>query len=458
MAEAPRAEAPRAEAAAAAPPLAPPANNLKALDLGEYIREVAPYTEEQEKRIATFFKKRERFPAMFTYNKAGDLTVFNKAGTLEDTIRLKTFVPLDPDQREVIDQERLDALGEAQLRYEAAMVTLREATEQYKTTGNLQPVLAAQKATAEADQVLTRVRYGSRGIQSLPNPEIREVHFDKPKEGRKLFPMTGDPFKKELFRLIVREHSYLKFNGAYVDSPPDAEGEAADLPAAAGRDSDATVRQKLRDGRWARIFFEADDGPSGFLSPFWPVEFTMQTETGETIRYFTGSQAWEYARAKEMGNENLMKAILQTRSTRTMRFVTKTLVAQPKNPKELWLQIFTAIYDQHPELRDRLLATGTDALVFADVRKGPSGTGFGERSKETLDASKWTGENAVGYALETLRYQMREGTVKEGTAVAADGAPEQAVITEEQQAAARTGAIIGQRKRFFPKGKGAAGP
>jgi hypothetical protein len=48
---------------------------------------------------------------------------------------------------------------------------------------------------------------------------------------------------------------------------------------------------------------------------------------------------------------------------------------------------------------------------------------------------------------------MREGTVKEGTAVAADGAPERAVITEDQQAAARTGAIIGQRKKFFPKGK-----
>jgi len=445
-------------AAAPADAAAPPAKNLKPLDLGEYIREVAPYTEEQEKRIATFFKKRERFPALFTYNKAGDLTVFNKAGTLEDTIRLKTFVPLDPEQREVIDQERLDALGEAELRYEAAIFTLRTVVEQYKATGNLQPMIAAQKAASEADQVLTRVRYGTRGIQSIPNPEIRQVHFDKPKEGRKLFPMTGDPFKKELFHLIVREHSYMKFNGTYVDTPVDEE-DAAEAPEAEGRDSDATVRQKLRDGRWARIFFEADDGPSGFLSPFWPVEFTMETESGESVRYFTASQAWEYARAKETGNENLMKAILQTRSTGTMRFVTKSLNSQPKNPKELWLKIFTAVYDQHPELRDKLLATGTDALVFADVRKGPSGTGFSERSKETLDASKWTGENAVGFALETLRYQLREGTAKEGTAVAAEGAPDQAVITEQQQAEARTGAIIGQRKKFFPKGKGpAAGP
>jgi predicted NAD-dependent protein-ADP-ribosyltransferase YbiA (DUF1768 family) len=427
-----------------------PANILKVLDLSEYIREVTPYNEEQEKRITAFFKKRERFPNLFTYNKSGDLTIFNKAGTLEDTISLKTFVPLDPQQREVMDQERLDALGEAQLRYETAMLTLREAAEQYKITGNQQPVIAAQKATSDADQVLSRIRYGSRGIQSLPNPEIREVQFDRPKEGRKLFPMFGDPFKKQLFRLIVREHPHLKFNGTYVESPPDEE-EPPTAPTEA-RNSDASARQKLRDGRWARIFFEVDDGPSGFLSPFWPVEFTMETEGGGSVRYFTGSQAWEYARAKEAGNDMMMKSILQSRSTRNIRFITKTLSTQPRNPKELWLRIFTAIYDQHPELRDRLLATGTDALVFADVRKGPSGTGFGERSKETLDASKWTGENAVGYALETLRYQLREGTVREGTAVATNGEVDQAVITEQQQSTARTGAIIGQRKRFFPRG------
>ena len=443
----------------AAPAVQAPQKNLKVLDLGEYIREVAPYTEEQEKRIAMFYKKRERFPALFTYNKAGDLTVFNKAGTLEDTIRLKTFVALDPAQREVIDQERLDAIGEAQLRYEGAMDALRAATDQYKTTRALQPVLAAQKAVSEADQVLSRIRYGTRQVQGIPNPETRSVQFDKPKEGRKLF-STGDPFKKELYRLVVLEHPYLKFRGTYVDTPAGEEKEEEESKDAEGRASDATVRQKLRDGRWARIFFDADDGPSGFLSPFWPVEFTMDSdETGETTRYFTASQAWEYARAKEAGNENLMKAILQTRSTRTMRFVTKKLTAQPKNPKELWLQIFTAMYEQHPELKDKLLATGTDALVFADVREGPSGTGFGERTKDTLDASKWTGENAVGFALETLRYQMREGTVREGTAVAAEGGPDQAVISEEQQAEARTGAIIGQRKRFFPKGRGpSAGP
>jgi predicted NAD-dependent protein-ADP-ribosyltransferase YbiA (DUF1768 family) len=451
---APVAAAPAAAPAAAAPAAAAPAaaNNL---DLSEYIREIRPYNEEQEKRISMFFKKKERFSSLFTYNKAGDLTVFNKAGTLEDTIRLKTFVPLDPTQREIMDQERTDAIGEAQLRYEGAIEALRAAMEQYKISGAKQAILAAQKAANEADQVLTRVRYGTREVKSIMNPEVRSVQFDKPKEHRKLF-STGDPFKKELYRLIILEHPHLKFNGTYIDTPVGEEKEEEEVKSTEDRDSDASVRQKLRDGRWARIFFEADDGPSGFLSPFWPVEFTMDSDTGESIRYLTASQAWEYARAKEAGNENLMKTILQTRSTRTMRFITKKLIVQPKNPKEVWLNIFRAVYEQHPELRDKLLATGTDALVFADMREGPSGTGFGERSKETLDASKWTGENAVGFALETLRYEMREGTAKEGAAAAV--VPDSAVVTEEEQAAARTGAIIGQRKRFFPRGKGQAVP
>lgn len=423
------------------------------MELGEYIRDIAPYSDEQEKRIAAFYKKRERFPALFTYNKAGNLVVYNKAGSIEDTIVLKTFVTLDPTQREVFDQERNDALGEAEIRYESTLERLRETMEQYKRTGNTQPVLAAQKAVSEADQVLTRIRYGTRGIQAIHNPEVRSVQFDKPKEVKKLFPMTGDPFKKELARLIVRELPLLKSEGTYVDTPAVTE-EEGEQPEA--RASDSTVRQKLRDGRWARIFYEADDGPSGFLSPFWPVEYTMENDDGTTTRYFTASQAFEYARAKEAGLQEVMKNILRTRSTRTMRFLTKKIVAQPKNPKELWLRIFTAVYEQHPELKEKLLATGTDAIVFADVREGVSGTGFGERTRETLDPSKWTGENAVGFALETLRYQLREGTAKEGTAVAADGGPDQAVITEEEQTAARTGAIIGARKKFFVKGKGGA--
>jgi predicted NAD-dependent protein-ADP-ribosyltransferase YbiA (DUF1768 family) len=205
---------------------------------------------------------------------------------------------------------------------------------------------------------------------------------------------------------------------------------------------DGQTRRRLRDGRMARIFFDVDDGPNMFLSPCWPVEFTM-----EDTRYFTGMQAFEAERAREAGQEGLRANILRTRSTRTMRFLTKKFETQPKAVKDLWLRIFTAIYQQHPELKERLLNTGTDALVFADIRQGPSGAGFGEQTKEILDPARWTGENALGLALETLRYQFREGTAKEA---AETDAPNESVITEEEQQKAKVGAII-QAKKFFPK-------
>ena len=437
------------ELAAETPTSAP----KKANDLGEYIRDLAAYSEEQDKRITAFYKKRGRFPNLFRYNKAGNLVVYNKEGALQDTINLKTFVPLDPTQRETLHQERLDAIGEAQTRYEAALTALRKATNDYKLTGAIQGVIAAQKDAKDADQILTRVRYGTRGIQALANPEVREVFFDRPGETRKLFPNIGDPFKKQFVRLIVRELPLMKSYGTYVETPPEEEGEE-DAAAAEVEGVGTGVRQRLRDGRLARVFYEADEGASGFLSPFWPVEFTMKGDDGKSTRFFTASQAWEYARAKEAGSETMMAQLLQTRSTRTMRFITKKLKTQPKDPKGLWLRIFTALYGSNEELKARLLETGTDALVFADTREGPSGIGFGDRTRESLDPSKWTGENAVGLALETLRYQLREGTEQAGTAVSASGEADESVVTEEQQAAQRTGAIIASaaKKKFFRKG------
>jgi hypothetical protein len=51
----------------------------------------------------------------------------------------------------------------------------------------------------------------------------------------------------------------------------------------------------------------------------------------------------------------------------------------------------------------------------------------------------------MGVALETLRTQMREGVAGEAPI---NAAPTERAITEEEMAAARTGAIIAQKKRF----------
>ena len=414
------------------------------INLAEYIRDDLPYPQEQVKRIEFFYKKRERDRNRFKPTATGDLAIHSKSGEVEETIRLLTYVPHDPAVRENMDQTRLDAIGFAESQYEDALLVLRQAMTDYRRIGTLQPVVAAQKAVAEADQVLSRVRYRTRGIQAMSNPEIRDVFFDQAKEHRKLFSgKEKDPFNKELTRLITLEQPLYTFYGTYVESGPDVDiGQDVDESMEKPIESEGLTRRRLRDGRMARIFFDVEEGPNMFLSPCWPVEFTM-----DDTRYFTALQAFEAERARTAGQEGLRTNILRTRSTRTMRFLTKKFETQPKDVKGLWLRIFTAIYQQHSELKEKLLNTGTDALVFADVRQGPSGAGFGEQSKEILDPARWTGDNALGLALETLRYQFREGTAKESSKT---DAPNESVITKEEQDKAKVGAII-QAKKFFPK-------
>lgn len=437
----------KATAAAAATAVPTAAQDSPDMDLTNYIRDEAPYPLEQVKRIEFFYKKRERDRNRYRPTAQGDLAIYSKTGDLEESIRLLTYVPHDPAIREKMDQNRLDAIGYAETKYEEALLELRAVTTRFSLTGSTEGYIAAQKAVAEADQVLSRVRYRVRNMQALDNPAIRDVMFDQPKEVRKLF-KNDDVFGKKLYRLVVLEHPLTKSYGTYVESRPDLEtGMDADSQVDKTIPSEGLTRRKLKDGRMARIFFdvESETGSNAFLSPCWPVEFTM-----DDTRYFTALQAFEAERAREAGQDALRVSILRTRSVRTIRFLTKKFETQPKDVKGLWLRIFTAIYQQFPELKEKLLGTGTDALVFADVRKGPSGTGFGEQTREILDPARWTGENALGLTLETLRYQMREGTA--GESAVTDNVKESVISTEEQDKA-KVGAII-QAKKFFPKRPG----
>jgi predicted NAD-dependent protein-ADP-ribosyltransferase YbiA (DUF1768 family) len=431
-----------ANAPAVAPvavPAVAPISLAEKADLTNYLNSVPPYSEAVAKQINTFYKKREKNPKQYTYTDDGNLVIFSKSGAEESGITLKNYTAYDSVSRDERDQNRLDTIGEAESRYEDALKKVREATESYRLNGATQPVLAAQKAMAEADQILSRIRYGSRAIKSIPNPEVRDILFDQPYESRKLISEGKDPFDKELARLIVLEYPYNEFYGTYSES---LEG-ATDADATFDKAPDASEiinRQKMKNGKYARIFFEADDSPNGFLSPFWPVEFTL-----DDTKYFTGLQAYEVLRAEGAGQLDLKKQLLGTRSTRTMRFLTKKLEFQPPAPKDIWLKIFTAIYQQHPILKEKLLATDSDTFIFADIRKGPSGTGLGERDAGILVQTKWLYENAVGSALEELRYKLREGSASE---VGVNGKPTEAVISTDQQSAAKVAGIINAKRKF----------
>jgi hypothetical protein len=148
------------------------------MKLDDYITEEDPYPEERAKRIKRFFQKRERFPAQHDYDARGNLEFLGKSGAVEETVPLKTYVTHDMTFLESRDEIRKEAIGVAESAYEEGVQRVREAYELFKATGAVQPYLAAQRDMADVDRVLSRVRYGSRTIQLMANPEMRDVLFD----------------------------------------------------------------------------------------------------------------------------------------------------------------------------------------------------------------------------------------------------------------------------------------
>ena len=377
--------------------------------------------------IHSFFQKRAKNPANYTFTPDGNLEI---KGDTTGTIQLKRFVPLEPADRAALEEYRLNILAMVEGEYEKELQTLHAAWEEYRTTGSMQPVLASNQRATELDAHRNAIRSAVRNIIMVKNPRTRDVILSERYEERKMF-APKDPFDLELARLCFYEFMPEFDQGKYV-----ADQEAV-TKIVAQEPTLLAYQQFLKDKRKARIFFDTDSDVNGFLSPMWAVEFTMQG-----TRYSSAIQAYEAERAKELGMNELRASLLKTRSARTIRLMTRAVKGHPKDAKGLWLKIYTEIYQQSPALKQKLLATDTDTFVYADIREGPSGIGLAEKDSATLDPTKWKGENAVGVAQETVRTRLREGNLEE----AAEGEVRESVITEEQQKKAKVGAIINARR------------
>jgi predicted NAD-dependent protein-ADP-ribosyltransferase YbiA (DUF1768 family) len=341
-----------------------------------------------------------------------------------------------------IDDARIESLLELDQSYEDEMNTLRSAWEEYATDGSMRSVLASNQRLTEIDARRNAVRSAVRNLIAIPNPSIKEILLSERYEERKMFG-PDDPFDKAVVRLALYTFPPEVDQGKYVlDEDAAAEVQENADETAANKANEILYRQRLKDGRAARIFYDADSDVNGFMSPMWVVDFT--TNISEEMRYSSAIQAYEVERAKELGQDALAASILKTRSPRTIRLITRKITAHPKDVKGIWVKIYTSIFEQHPILKAKLLDTGSDTLVFADIREGPSGIGLSEKDSATLDPAKWKGENAVGIALETVRTRMREGTIEEGEA--AEVADVGGSITEEEQAKAKVAAIIRARR------------
>jgi predicted NAD-dependent protein-ADP-ribosyltransferase YbiA (DUF1768 family) len=412
-----------------------------------------PYSDETLAKMGDFFIGRKRDVKSFFYTTGGDLEI-KEGATLRKrgkplpggVIQLKRFLPLEVEERAVLDDARLEDLAEVEQRFEEATQRLRDAWANHEmavaaggsTGSEVRAVVAANQQVAELDAERNAIRSAMRVVTTIPNPLTREILLDQFYETRKLF--RDGAANKNVYRLAMSDFKPEHFYGKYVPDEAVAEAEEAVEEDAAGiKPDEAAFRTKIKDGRIARIFFDTGKSPiNDPLSPFWPIKLQIR----ET-QYNFPLQAYEAERAKEFKKDTLRENIMKATSTRTIRLLTRAEEGDPADARGLWKEIYTAIAQQHPEWKASLLATATDALVYADPRKGSSGIGVDAASPDALDPTKWKGENIVGIVLETLRTQIREETVEE----APTGEVKEAAITEEQAQANRIGAIVNAARR-----------
>ena len=415
-----------------------------------------PYDAAMLKAIEGFFRGRTKTPAQYVFTETGNLEIKDgpekggpgkkKVKVVPGVITLQRFVPLEASERTAIEDARLAALTELDQVYEDEFMVLQEAWEEYRVAGAMRGVLASNQRLAEIDARRNALRSAVRNIMSIPNPAMKDIILSERYEERKMYnpvDKLNKAFEPAVARLSLYTFSLEVDQGKYVpDEDAAKEEKEAEDEAGAEKANEMLYRQRLKDGRAARIFYDTDSDVNGFLSPMWVVDFTMNSVGGDK-RFSSAVQAYEYERAKELGMDELAESLFKTRAPRTIRLSTRKVTGHPKDAKAIWVKIYEAIYGQHPILKAKLLDTGSDTLVFADIRPGPSGIGVAEKDSAALDPARWKGENAAGIAQETVRTRMREGTVAEAPeAKEVEGG----TITEEQQQKAKVAAIINARR------------
>ena len=398
-----------------------------------------PYDTKTATQIKSFYRFQRKKPAQYKRGEDGSLNIYTKDGALESSIQLKGYRTMTSEERDAMDTFRIEKLAALDLLYEEKRRALLKAYADYKSTGNALAVVRANQEVNTIELQRVQTRSAVRGVKQIPMPKTNEVIFDEPYEQRKLLG-SGEIFGGKdilsdgIFVLERRNFPATLFYGRYEDL-----GMASAAPVQASTsDNEGAPTVRLTTGMAARLFFNPEDPQNGIFSPLWGVDFVYK----ET-QYSSAFQAYEASRMEEQGQMEVRAKILKTRSARTIGIQTRKFTAPAKNPQALWTGILTEVYNQHPELTDKLVQTGQDALVYADPLVGGGGIGLSADNPKILDPANWKGENVVGRVLESVRAAARETGAREA---APPPEAKEKVISMEEQEAAKKGAIIRARR------------
>lgn len=169
--------------------------------------------------------------------------------------------------------------------------------------------------------------------------------------------------------------------------------------------------------------FYSHRGPDGWLSNFYKIDFPyclpsfVKIHPNETVHVNTSEQAIMLTKAALFGDEKVFKQ-LQTPNVSANKCKTLGRSVKPFDEtvwnKHRWQTAIHVLSHkfQVPEMKKKLLATGTSILAEASLYDTIWGVGLRLSDPNVYVRSKWRGDNVLGYSLMAVRTRLSKPQTK----------------------------------------------
>ena len=169
------------------------------------------------------------------------------------------------------------------------------------------------------------------------------------------------------------------------------------------------VKKVVEPGAEPVLFFGADEGKGEWrvLSNMYEAPFQIDSITFPTVEHY-----FQWSKAKQFGDGGIADKILKTPSPKAVKALgrkVKDFVKEEweKTKDGIMRAAVKAKFVQHPELKTKLIETGTRPIGEASARDKYWGIGTSADTAKASDPSKWPGKNVLGKMLTELRAELK---------------------------------------------------
>ena len=169
------------------------------------------------------------------------------------------------------------------------------------------------------------------------------------------------------------------------------------------------VKKVVEPGQEPVLFLGADEGKGEWrvLSNMYEAPFQVDSITFPTVEHY-----FQWAKATQFGDGVSAAKILKTPSPKAVKALgkkVKDFVADEweKTKDGVMRTALKAKFIQHPDLKTKLLETGTRSIGEASARDKYWAIGTSADTAKAKDPSKWPGKNVLGTMLMDLRTELK---------------------------------------------------